>query len=369
MENVRNYDGNCFSILKYLAVLCVMCLHFTGYMRIYVPDQTMGLNALRSVIEFYQPTVVMLAISGFLVSASIERTGLNARLYAKKRFLRIYPELWISMAVYIIVLCSIVPELCDNSLAIWVLTQGIGIAATPSCMQGFATGSINGSLWFVTVIIQLYFLIFLFKYLTRNSKSKVVYGIVFAFLVISNVVAYIVSPELTITEQKLLERCFLPYAIWFFIGVLFQTFRLYEKKHSATFLVILIVIHLGVKFSGFIDHGYYTGLLSGILAAMITILVGNLSYERVYRRNLCRVAQKLRKADISYGMYLYHWLFINILIHYKIYERVHWIICLVLFIVLTCVVAFACHKISVKIVYKVHSYMIPLNNLKRRCIR
>ena len=361
MEDMRSFNANLFPILRYLAIFCVMCLHFTGYMRIYVPDHAVGISVLRSVIDFYQPTVVLFSISGFLISASIDGLGIdNLKLYLKKRFLRLYPELWVSMLFYIICIYCVVPELLDNSIFKWIITQGIGIAATPSCMQEFATGSINGSMWYITVLIQLYILLFIFKLFIKNNNSRYVYGFIFIAFTICNLTAFYINPVLPPIAQKLLERSFVPYAIWFFIGVLFHDLGLYQKRYSILFLIILIMIHFLIKTFKIFDFGYYTGLLSGMAVAAIAILVATFTIKKTYYSRLISFCLKLKKTDISYGMYLNHWLFINLLIHYKIYEKIHWGICFVLYILATIIVAFVGHIITSKLIDKLSSIRIKM---------
>ncbi|WP_408071740.1 acyltransferase family protein [Butyrivibrio sp. JL13D10] len=342
---MQNNNDNIFPILRYYAAFCVMFLHFTGYMRIYVPDHAGSIGVLRSAVNFYQPTVVMFAISGFLISASLERSDCNATLFIKKRFFRLYPELWLSMAVYLLVLFLVIPGVFDISILRWIITQGIGIAATPSCMQKFATGSINGPLWYITVLIQLYILVFLFKKMSKGSKSPLLYWLTCALLAFGNLAAHFLNPTLPSTGQKLLERCFIPYAIWFFIGVTFQTFRLYQKTKGIVTLAVLLVVHSMMRIFGILEFGYYTGLLSGMATASITVLFAHLSDKLLYKLRLKELSQKLRKADISYGLYLYHWLFLNLLIHFKLYERFHWIVCLGLFTICTLIAAFVCQML------------------------
>ena len=178
--------NNAFGLLRYYAAFCVMYLHFTGYMRTLIPNEFGKITAFRSIVDFYQPTIILFSISGFLISASLERSGLDIKSFVTKRVLRIFPDLWISMIVYLIVLFTIVPDYFDISVVRWGFIQGIGFAYTPSCMKGFATGSINGPLWFVTVLLQLYVMVFVFKFITQNSSSVTLYTIVCVVLTIFN---------------------------------------------------------------------------------------------------------------------------------------------------------------------------------------
>ncbi len=325
MEANRN---NSFGLLRYYAVICVMYLHFTGYMRIYVPDKFADISILRSVVDFYQPTVIMFAISGFLISASLERSCQDVKLFLTKRFLRIYPDLWISMIVYMVVLSMIIPEMIDGSVIPWSFVQGIGFACTPPCLKDFSTGSINGSLWFITVLIQLYMMILLFKRVTKYSSSVYLHTIVCAFLIVVNYLSLLVSRSAGVINAKIIERCFGPYAIWFFVGVFFQACNLYDNRKIRSCIPLLIVIHAFIRISGLGDVGYYTGIITGIITSILTIMIA------------CSITKFKVKMDVSYGIYLYHWLFLNLMIYYKIYEKIDWLLCLLIYTVSTLLFAY-----------------------------
>ncbi|WP_081846611.1 acyltransferase family protein [Butyrivibrio sp. AE3004] len=325
---MTNEKGNSFGILRYYAAFCVMYLHFTGYMMSLVPDHVRGIGVLRSIVNFYQPTVIMFAISGFLISASLERGGMDAKTFVKKRFSRLYPDLWLSMAVYIAALYLIIRDKFDSSILKWCFTQGIGIAGTPSCLKDFATGSINGPMWYFTVLIQLYILVFLFKLITKNSRSSVLYGITCAVLAVCNIICSMSVSKIGDTGAKLLERFFLPYAVWFFMGVFIQTCKLHEIKNIKTISLITVIIHAVIRISGTYDIGYYTGVITGICTCILTIAAAHLL-----------TCTKI-KTDLSYGMYLYHWLFLNLIIHYQLYDKFHWMVCLIIFTLSTIVFAY-----------------------------
>ncbi|SEP95240.1 hypothetical protein SAMN02910382_01524 [Butyrivibrio sp. TB] len=91
--------NNAFGLLRYYAAFCVMYLHFTGYMRTLIPNEFVKITAFRSIVDFYQPTIILFSISGFLISASLERSGLDIKSFVTKRVLRIFPDLWISCLI------------------------------------------------------------------------------------------------------------------------------------------------------------------------------------------------------------------------------------------------------------------------------
>ena len=328
MKMTRQESENCFDYIRYYAAFCVMFLHFTGIVGYHMPDVKLQMTVLRGISTFFQPTVILLTMSGFLVSASFERSGALALPFLKKRIKRIYLDMWLSMAVFVAVYYFIVGDKFDSSMIKWLIIQGVGFANTPSCLKDFATGSFNGTMWFFTVIIQLYVVIVVVKKLARGSRSLGLWLAVTVFFGALNVLSGVFVPGLSETVQKLFERTFIPYAFWFLVGVLFQTCRLYEKENikviCAAFLLLQIILNI-LPECGF---GYYTDFLRGTVTSILTILAA-----------YCLPAKRV-KLDITYGLYLYHWLFLNLIIHYGLHEKWNAVLNVFIFTVGTIICAY-----------------------------
>ncbi len=323
----RGINDNFFDYLRYFAAFCVMYLHFTGYMRMMVPDAAAPLNVLRFIVEFFQPTVVLIAMSGFLTAMSFEKSE-SVFVFLKKRISRIYLDMWLSMAVYVAVLFFVVGNLFDKSMLKWFILQAVGFANTPDCLKEFATGSINGTLWFFSVIAQLYVVIAIIKVVTKNTKSKLFYGLMVIIFGILNIVSGAVAPSLSETMQKLLERTFIPYAFWFFIGVFCYNYKIYQDKNLKLALIILFlaqcILHI-IPASGL---GYYTDFYRGILTCIITPAAGYI------------LPAKRAKLNLTYGLYLYHWLILNLIIHFKLYEKIGLAMTFIIFTIATIILAY-----------------------------
>ena len=140
------FQDNAFDLRRYWAAICVMFLHYTGYALHLSAENLSFMHILRWVVSFFPGVVVLFSMSGFLIAASYERSK-NRKDFFVKRILRMYPELWVCTIVNLIVVCIFAYKLLDKSIIIWLVTQIFGIANTPSCLNNFATGSINGALW------------------------------------------------------------------------------------------------------------------------------------------------------------------------------------------------------------------------------
>ena len=148
------FQDNAFDLIRYWAAICVMFLHYTGYALHLSAENSSFLHILRWVVSFFPGVVVLFSMSGFLIAASYERSK-NRKDFFVKRILRMYPELWVCTIVNLIVVCIFAYKLLDKSIIIWLVTQIFGIANTPSCLNNFATGSINGALWTIFTEMQL----------------------------------------------------------------------------------------------------------------------------------------------------------------------------------------------------------------------
>ena len=323
----RTEEQNAFDLLRYAAALSVMYLHLTGYTRDVILTHASAIRALRAVVDFFPATVILFSVSGFLAAASLERTGGDVRLFLKKRFFRIYPDLWLSMAVYLVVLALFERSRFDRSILPWILLQGAGFAHTPRCFREFATGSINGPLWYLTVLIQLYILLALvFKRLRAWSKTGQL--CLFLVCVLLNPAVQWLTGDGTGIAAKLAERSVFPYAAWFLTGVFFRLWKGYRAGWFRGVFAALLVIYAVLRATGVPDYGYYTGLWTGLCTALLAVMAA-------YVLPPVRI-----RPDLTYGMYLYHWLFLNLMIRYGFRGRYHWVTELLGFTLLSVAAAF-----------------------------
>ena len=57
--------------------------------------------------------------------------------------------------------------------------------------------------------------------------------------------------------------------------------------------------------------GYYTDFPRGLVTCFLTVTAAYV------------LPAKRVKLDITYGIYLYHWLFLNLIIYYKLYKKMN----------------------------------------------
>lgn len=330
------YEKNSFDIVRYVAALSVMMLHYSGYAMILsenLSEQAAAfMNGIRHIALLFPGVVILFTLSGFLVSASYERAGTRKEFFFR-RVRRIYPELWICTLVNLAVVCIVVPKLLDRSMILWIVTQIFGIANTPACLKTFATGSINGALWTVFTEVQLYIVLGIVYPFLQKLKNR--YWIALLVLLAGlNMVCEMVAQDAAGIVAKLIERSFVPYALWFFIGIF--CFQRQEKLLDILKRVFLplLIIYLVIESVNIDIPGYYADVVTGVLLPFIVIGCG-------YWLPGIRL-----KSNLSYGMFLYHWIILNIIVHYDLMNAVQWYVCLMLFLVGTLIVAAVSGRIN-----------------------
>ena len=217
----EEYENNGFDLLRYTAAFSVMMLHYSSYCMILsqnLPAQASAvMSRARHIALMFPGVVILFTMSGFLVAASFERAKTRKEFFLR-RALRIYPELWICTIINLAVVCILVPQLLDRGMILWVMTQIFGIANTPACLKALPTGSINGTLWTIFTEVQLYIVLAIIYPFLQKMKGKQ-WMTFLSLLVAVNLVCAVLVRDGSGVMAKLIERIFVPYALWFFIGV------------------------------------------------------------------------------------------------------------------------------------------------------
>ncbi len=323
MKQGYNSRNNLFGIFKYWAAYAVLMLHYDGIWRIRREYRFMVERVFQRV-TFFPPVIIFLAISGFLIAGSLSRSE-GPRDFFTKRIKRLYIPLWISTVIYLIVYLIMARDYIDGSIFIWIVTSALGIAYTPGCLKEFATGSANGVLWTITVLIELYILTgFTWKYIRRIKAWMWIVIILPGLAAVNLISQYLISNVFGSTMCKVLERLFIPYAVFFFIGM--AAYICQDKLGDlmpvigvAAVVALIIYDRMGLP-----DYGYYTGIVRGICTAVAAVGIGSWSPERVGDHGLAGVFGLFSQIDFTYEIYLYQWLVFNVLVALGLYDTLEW---------------------------------------------
>lgn len=291
-----SFSHNIFDLIRYYAMFQVMIFHMISHFKIETPA------FVNNVILGFPGVVILFAMSGYLSAASLDRDS-NIGDYLKKRFFRIFPEFWLCILVntaVIAVLYKVVPTFFEK--VVYLVTQFFLLNFyTGGWLRGYGVGAPNGSLWTVLVEVEFY-LILLISYKFLKKMGRLSSLIVFLILLIPNYLLGIMFKNPTLI-YKLLLTSVIPYLYMFFTGVFLYRFRneiLGNKKIN----ILLTIASLVVYFTyGELVTGVYIPLIKGISLSILTI---NLAYV---------TGKKIRvRLDITYGVYLYHMVFVNMLL-------------------------------------------------------
>lgn len=316
------FNSGCFNTIRLLAAIQVVYGHTLAHLDI--PN----IPIFHEIISFFLGVPIFFTMSGFLIWGSIGRSK-NFAEYLKKRFWRIYPELWVAVAIELIVLLLLYNQPIQwFQFATFTFTQStIFQFWTPDCLRGYGCGCSNGALWTICVLIQFYFFAYFIYKVLHEKKIGIWLLVIVASLAVSYFIS-VVQSDVSEIISKLLWQTLLPY-FWIFLVAAFVA----EKKEYILPALIrywwlFLIAVLLIRYTGFDIRAGYNVLHTITLFACLT--------GAAYAFPLFNV-----KTDISYGVYIYHMTIVNALITCG-YMRNQWLMLIV--IVTTCILAWISTK-------------------------
>lgn len=303
----HDYRENNFDLIRLLAAFQVMLVH--GYEHFGLTGAQWFIDAL----GLFPGVPVFFITSGFLITGAYQRNP-QLRGYFRNRGLRIYPALWVCFAVSLLLLWWVFkPAFELRSLLVWSAAQlSIGQFYNAEFFRPFGVGVLNGSLWTIPVELQFYLLLpFLLMLLDRlRWHWAIIAGLLLVLAVINRLLFHVMSSDPGIAG-KLFSVTIFPYLFAFLCGVLCQRYaptvigalRGRALACLAVFLLVSGLCHLlGVR-----NHGNH---IHPILIVMMACVVIAFAYTAVDK-----FGHLLHGMDISYGVYIYHMIVINVLLH------------------------------------------------------
>jgi peptidoglycan/LPS O-acetylase OafA/YrhL len=313
-------DGNGFAInnfdlLRIFAATEVLIFHSIARLDIAIPFWLHPLSAFPGVPIFF-------VISGYLVSASFERRSSTVD-YFRNRALRIYPGLWGCLVATVIVASAFGFGFFRPAAAAWFVAQMAGLIYTPQFLDQFGFGSYNGSLWTLTIELQFYLALPVLYWLVGRWRGNVGFVAAFAGLVLTALALAVLFPGIEADNEthleKLLQYTFLPHIYLFALGLVMQRVRFYAlpfvRGKGLIWLAAYLLIWALVPPSPV--AAVATDLLLGLTAVSVAYTAPTLA-QRV-----------LQRQDISYGVYMYHGLVLNILVQLR-WTGMPWLVVVVL---------------------------------------
>lgn len=301
LENKKKND-NCLDLIRIIAAFQVMFGHLVEHLELPIDDTIFHISF------FLRGVPIFFVISGFLMWFSIGRSKTYGQ-YLKKRLWRIYPELWVAVAVEIIVLIIVYEGWNLKQLLLFAFGQGsIFQFWTPDSLRAYGVGTPNGALWTIGVMIQFYVVVWFFYKLMKNCSKWAWIIVFFASFGFSFLFGWITHDLFQIEIiGKLYDQSFIKYFWLFFIGM-------FIAKFIDSFLPILTKYWYSFLLIAFLF--FWTGwdLFSGYyLMWSIFLALGLIGFA--YRYPLLSIS-----PDISYAFFLYHMTVMNVFVNYKLID-------------------------------------------------
>ncbi len=291
---------NNFNLLRLLAALQVVYIHTIEHLHI---TNSIVLS-IRDMTSHFPGVSIFFLISGYLITMSYEKNQ-NIKEYAKNRFLRIIPGLYVSFFIGLIILWYFDQFAGVNlaSILSWCFAQlTLFQFYNPEFIRDFGTGVINGSLWTISVELTFYMLlpiiyIFLKKDFNKRFFSLIALSLMFYYYmhnISSNAYIY----------EKLIKVSILPYLFYFLFGLYvykyIDVFKEYIENRVLIFLLLYILI-LFFKIDNFVYDIFKQVVFSLFIFSFI------FSYKTLSFR-------LMKQNDFTYGIYIYHMFIVNIFV-------------------------------------------------------
>ena len=326
VDSRRPFDPrhNNFDLLRLFAASQVAFIHVGDELHI---EFTGWLLSVRQFLDYFPGVPIFFVISGFLISASLDRNP-NLRNYAINRFLRIYPALWTSTLLTLLVLLVLGPRIWEAAhangentvlvVAKWLIAQfTVAQFYTPAIFKAhFGVGQLNGSLWTIPVELQFYVALpvlaaLLWRGLSPLKQNIRLVGMTLLLFAFSWTFMHY-RDDLTSLNNRLavlIRLSLLPYLYIFMLGIILQRnqvalFKLLDGK-GVYWLMAYWGVAYWVSLYGEKPQNIYTSNL--LLMTLLAFTVVSLAFTA---RNLAETL--LRGTDISYGTYIYHGIVLNI---------------------------------------------------------
>ena len=301
-NNIRN---NCFDLIRLLAALQIMLGHSWRYCVGRYPWY------LSPLFDLSIGVTVFFITSGYLVFASYENNRDNPGKYFFNRIIRIYPPIWISNFLLLLAgfpsFSKTIPDISGVYHHYTSLGDLCGRLIIENIVPGVhVVGIVNGSLWTIKVELQIYILIaLLYKALKELNMWQWII-LIFAAMQL-NIWDYLFRNTVdSILGREIYDYFCFPYIYIFLLGAFIYNCRakiiplITKRKMLILFLIVFIfwyVIYAELKIIPEFGKSY-----NPITSFVIAFLLIGIAYT--FTINI--------KNDISYGIYIWHMILINI---------------------------------------------------------
>ena len=245
-------------------------------------------------------------VSGFLVSMSFERSS-SLSSYWGKRIRRIGPAYITIVVVASVFLASFSTYSVSRyfaSAGFWdylannLLLMNFRATTLPGVFKGNPISAVNGSLWTIKVEVGFYIAVPIIVWLIRKYGWRTILGVVFLGSVVWHLVFGMLGAHDPVGLYARLAKQ-LPGELSFFAGGAWAYYRVLEGR-SPSFLLAAV---------GTLAYALTSGLVLEVVAPFAVVAL--VSWVAIAGPKLPPLG---RHGDFSYGIYLYHFPIVQVLI-------------------------------------------------------
>lgn len=297
-----DYNKNALDVFRIIATAQV----FLGHIISHFAMQNAPVNA----VYFVRGVPILFVLCGFLAAKSLE--GRSVKQWLMGRAVRILPGFWACIAIntaIILLVYETKPTFLEAG--IYGVTQFFGMNFyTGDWLRGYGTGVPNGVLWTIPVQIQFFLLVpVIAKWLRRTNVLQG--GIAVGALALASIVLQKGSAFLPEIVNKLIGVTVFPYLYFLVAGMV-------GWYHRDTIIPALkkckwVILGAYIVWKLMENHLGFPHIFDGILYNTVTTL---LMAALIFAFAFCG-SWRLKK-DLTFGFYLYHMVFINLVLHFGI---------------------------------------------------
>lgn len=309
---------NNFHLLRLLAAAEVLIAHGSAHLKTPLP------SLLIDVLWWFPGVPIFFIASGFLISMSFHANQ-DLMSFFRNRVLRIFPALWVCLLVSLLVVAVLGngDHFWENEVFWqWFAAQTIAFSSLAQILGGglfseFGTHDLNGALWTLSVELQFYLLLPVLFYVMSKASSRLLPIAVafFASLLIYLVTISYWSEELGGNWALIVYTSVLPHLFVFLLGVMaylyFERIKGLLVNKFWWWLAAYLVVRAVLWQVGYV--GYWAVEQSVMLLLLTKILLGGVVLSFAF--SFVGLSHRLLgENDVSYGVYIYHMVVINVLV-------------------------------------------------------
>jgi peptidoglycan/LPS O-acetylase OafA/YrhL len=329
-----NSHLNNFDLVRLLAAFQVLFNHAVGWLQL--PNAPYPYSVL---ISCFPGVPIFFVVSGFLVTRSFFDTRGKILVFAWRRALRIYPGLWANLTVILILLAAVGTLPVSNfshaafwrwALAFYVTASDLGAIVTRGRVTydwtHFYGTFPSGVLWTITVELAFYALVPVV--FAVYNRRRLTWAIIACATLLSLMSVWFLMDWRTTASDALATAVLLyspaPYFWVFLIGAAIA-YSWTSLRQAFVNKALLWAAAYG--FLCWADNTYFGNLgidliaLKGLMVPRMIVL-GCLVISFAY--TIPWLSRPLRGIDLSFGIYLYHMLFISTL-HFAGLREASWL--------------------------------------------